>query len=84
MIPFLSFLSSVAALTNLFKRRLAQPGMKHGWNRESYPWGVTRDCTTNPGGHADGESTWPVIEPTIKDLAYAQKSPAEKQRLPCR
>jgi hypothetical protein len=30
------------------------------------------------GPETSAEKAWPVIEPTIKDLAYAEKSPDEK------
>jgi hypothetical protein len=41
------------------------------------------ESTSSPGSEptrveAPPVKAWPVIEPTIKDLAYAQKSPAEK------
>jgi len=37
----------------------------------------TKAALTESGPHA-GQETWPVIEPTIADLPYADRSPAEK------
>jgi len=42
---------------------------------------MAQEKSGSAGAEKPPEKPWPVIEPTIKDLTYAEKSPSQAQRL---